>query len=596
MELSRAVVKQFVEVTTDDPRLKNSDNTVYGEIVEVNGGTFVKIDGSEAVTPVATTAKVHVGDRVVVTVKNHTATVMGNTTDPSASNNQVVKVEETVKEYESIIVDYAHIEELIAKCATIEQLEAEYATIKQLEAEYAKIATLEAEYAKIGTLEAEYATIKYLEAEYATIDHLEVNYVTIGELQTNYATIDNLTAVNATIENLTATYATIADLNAIKATIESLDVVYADIDFANITEAAFEKIYAEYGLIEDLTFKDGTITGKLSAVTIDGDLINANTLRADRLIIRGKDGLYYQLNAGVDGVTESQLATEEYQTALHGSNIIAQTITADKISVSDLVAFGATIGGLTIDEGAIYSGVKESIDNTTTGFYLDKEGHMNLGNMNQYIKFYNGKLEISAGEIILSSSNKSIETLLEETASNMDDSVQSDLESVNDRIDKSEASIRLLENSLSMLVQDANGQSLMTQTADGWVFSTASIQKSVDDVSNNLADLTDVVGDVDSTVEELEKAVGDLGGVIGPYVRITTYEDEPCIELGEDDSDFKLLITNTRIMFREGSSTPAYISNKSLYIDTAVIENELKVGKFIWKIHGEGNFGIIYEG
>ena len=35
-------------------------------------------------------------------------------------------------------------------------------------------------------------------------------------------------------------------------------------------------------------------------------------------------------------------------------------------------------------------------------------------------------------------------------------------------------------------------------------------------------------------------SIEDLGK-IGEYVHVSTYEDEPCIELGESDSDFKLI-------------------------------------------------------
>ena len=85
-------------------------------------------------------------------------------------------------------------------------------------------------------------------------------------------------------------------------------------------------------------------------------------------------------------------------------------------------------------------------------------------------------------------------------------------------------------------------------------------------------------------------------GILNDYVKIGTYEDEPCIELGESDSDFKLLITNTRIMFMEGSSVPAYINNQSLYIKKAVIEEELEQGEFIWKARSNGNLGLIWKG
>jgi hypothetical protein len=90
-------------------------------------------------------------------------------------------------------------------------------------------------------------------------------------------------------------------------------------------------------------------------------------------------------------------------------------------------------------------------------------------------------------------------------------------------------------------------------------------------------------------------SIADLG-VIGDYVHIGTYEGEPCIELGESDSNFKLIITNTRIMFMEDSDVPAYINNQSLNIKKAVIEEELRQGNFVWRIRDNGNMGLVWKG
>lgn len=173
--------------------------------------------------------------------------------------------------------------------------------------------------------------------------------------------------------------------------------------------------------------------------------------------------------------------------------------------------------------------------------------------------------------------------------------VQSSAELTEERVTTAETLIQQLSDSISMLVTDGNGESLMTQTATGWTFSTGELQDIVDATSKNLDDLTNEVGDVNSTIDVLQQTVDDLG-LLNDYVKIGTYENEPCIELGESDSDFKLLITNTRIMFMEGSSVPAYINNQSLYIEKAVIEEELQQGEFVWKARSNGNLGLIWKG
>lgn len=173
--------------------------------------------------------------------------------------------------------------------------------------------------------------------------------------------------------------------------------------------------------------------------------------------------------------------------------------------------------------------------------------------------------------------------------------IQLSVDSAEERITAAESIIQQLSDCISMMVTDGDGQSLMTQTDDGWTFSTGDIQDKLNATSENLDTLINEVGDIDSAVGILQQAVDDLG-VLSEYVKITTYEDEPCIELGETDSDFKLLITNTRIMFMEGTGVPAYITNQALHIKKAVVEQELQQGEFIWKARSNGNLGLIWKG
>ena len=272
---------------------------------------------------------------------------------------------------------------------------------------------------------------------------------------------------------------------------------------------------------------------------------------------------------------------------LHGSVIVANSITAEKIHVDDLVAFDATIGGFHITETSIYSGVKESIDNDTRGSYLDVEGQIAFGDSSNFVKYYrdqNGeyRLEISAESLTFGSEKKTVEDIsdsAEETAS---------------RVTLAESIIQQLSNQISMLVTDGNGSSLMTQTENGWTFSVQSLQDAVDSAAEGVNTLLSELGDTNSAVDALQGAVNDLG-VLAEYIKIGVHEGEPCIELGESDSAFKLLITNTRILFMEGSMVPAYINNQSLHIKDASIEHELRFGSFVWVNRPNGNLGLIWK-
>ena len=352
--------------------------------------------------------------------------------DLEATNAIVYNLDTVYATIESLNATKANIDEVVAKKLDAETAKITYATIENLDSNVANINTLLADKATIAQLNATNAEINNVKANYATVENLNANvanintllankldvnvasatYATIKTLESDYATIKALNSELATIDTLLAQKATIKDLEATNAEIDSLGTKYANIDFSNISKATMEEFYANSGLIKDVTIGDGTITGELVGVTIKGDLIEAGTLVADKLVILGDNGLYYKLNTNGESVEAQQT---DYN-SLNGSIITAKSITANKIKVEDLVAFGATIGGFHITESAIYSGVKETVGNTTRGIYLDNTGQAAFGDNVSFIKYYKDtdgkyKIAISADSILFGSSRKSIDTL-----------------------------------------------------------------------------------------------------------------------------------------------------------------------------------------
>lgn len=600
MALSSDLVSQFVQVTK--PTNTNTETTVYGTICISHGKKYVKLDGSNLLTPISLTADAIEGERVTVMIKNHRAIVTGNISSPAAR----------VDDVNAINLDVAECERLMANKVDAERLEAEVARIDTLIVANAEITgRLEANEIKVEEVAADNVIVKdKLSATEADIDKLTTDKLDAALAKATYATITNLDATNGRIYNLESTYgefhdivvtymdATQADidkLSADKLDATSAEVMFANIDFSNIGEAAIEKIFSDSGIIKDLIVSDGKITGELVGVTIKGDLIEGNTIVADKLVVKGEDGLYYKLNT--DGVT-----TEAEQTdynSLNGTVIQAKSITAEKIAVDDLVAFGATIGGFNITENALYSDVKDGPLNTTRGVYFDDDGQFSVGDSEQYVRYYkddldNYKLEISASSTVLTGTNENVEEVLNTLREDVDHA-QETAGTAQETADNAESLIKQLSDSISTLVTDGNGTSLMVQTDDGWTFSTADLQKTVDATSEGLDSLVNELGSTNNVIDILQQAVDDLG-VLTDYIKIGTYENEPCIELGESDSDFKLRITNTRIIFMEGSDMPAYFTNQSMHIKKAVIEEELQQGGFVWTVRSNGNMGLVWKG
>lgn len=419
MAISSDLIKDFVKVTNDNKPTK-SESTLYGKIVIYDDREYVQLDGSDVLTPVSSTASVEAGERVMVQIKNHTATVTGNMSSPSASSGTVKKLAENVTEFEAVVAERIEVTD-----AEIENLQAENVRITGL---------LDADKAVIDELKAKNVTIEgTLMANEADIEDLKTNKLDATVAHLEFATVNELEAVNADIHNLEATYGdfTVLTTEKFKATdaeINNLDTKYAEIDFSNINQAAVEKLFTESGIIEDLVVSEGKITGELVGVTIKGDLIEGGTVKADKLVVKGSDGLYYKLNTEGGATTSEQVSEEDLQNGLSGSIIVAKSITASKIAVDDLVAFDATIGGFNITDDAIYSGVKGAVESPSRGIYLDNTGQIAFGDGSNYLKYFldeDGywKLEIAAKTITFGGGSKSIEEAIGDLQNNIDNIV-----------------------------------------------------------------------------------------------------------------------------------------------------------------------------
>ena len=593
MALSHELISQFAKLVNQGKKT-SAETTVYGTVVVDGENKYVRVDGSDQLIPIedgTTVADANADERVSILIKDHTATVTGNVSSPAARTGDVKDVTDRVTQIEKfdlvlaerIEAQEGYIEDLQADMAEIGDLKAATAKIEQLEANDIKITgDLEASNAKITNLETTKLDVDVADAKFATIDKLNADTAEINELLADKASVTDLKAAEADITKLNAEKASAKDLEAVRAEINDLDATfatvekldaatakiedlkaedakingtltahnaaitnlnssYATIDFANIKMAAVEKLFSTSGIIKDLVVGDTSITGELVGVTLKGDLIEAGTVKADKLVVKGSDGIFYKLNVEAGGIS----AEEAPDDGLHGSSIVAKSITATKVNVHDLVAFGATIGHFHIYEkleeesedlylgtednilfdfksgygiyevdrvvnaseenghefhisftdgsycegwysageptdikpgefikydsdgaeyiarvtvkrsdGALYSGVKADVNNTTEGIYMDSTGQFNVGNSSNFLKFFkdqNGKwkLNISADSITFGTGDtgkKSVEDAIDEVIETLDAKLEVSAESVKTEVSKTYATKQEVDN------------------------------------------------------------------------------------------------------------------------------------------------------
>ena len=548
MPLSSELVSQFAKLASNKPK-EEKESTVYGTTVIQNGNKYVKLDGSELLTPASFTTNIADGERVTVLIKNHMAIVTGNITSPAARTGDVEEVGDKADAVEAAVGG------LVADNIKVNQkLEAQEGTIQNLTSDNVTIKNkLDAQEASIGDLEAENVTIA-------------------GNLEAAEGNIRNLEADNVTIkENLTAANASIKDLDTKKLSAEQANIKYVNIDFSNIGKAAIENFYAKSGIIEDLVVGDTSVTGRLVGVTITGDLIEGGTVKADKLVILGEDGLYYKLNVNALGETTAS-SDPKYQNGLDGSVIVAKSITAEKVSVHDLVAFDATIGGFKITDSSIYSGAKESATNTTNGIYLDKNGQISFGDADNFIRYYKAsdgtyKLEISAASISIKSGGE---------GSNLNDEIngiKSNVDSLQTQVDQNNSSITFWAKEVYKVKEDSG------KVREDCYSDT---QKALEDYVTD-SDYTKNKAETDNKVSSIEDSLGntaskdDLDGYvsnekynseISKYMRFTVNG----IEIGSTDNPLKLTLDNEAIKFENNGKVIGRWDGSNFYTGDIVVE------------------------
>lgn len=209
---------------------------------------------------------------------------------------------------------------------------------------------------------------------------------------------------------------------------------------------------------------------------------------------------------------------------------------------------------------------------------------------------YNSKLEIGTIPTDWTPAPEDVQQGIEHAQTDANNA-NNKLEEQIPNIEFAKSQIEILNKSIASLVVDQNGGSLMTQTSDGWQFNIGAIQSSL---NGAIGDIQEVQGDI-SGVKDLADKTNELANDVAKktaYINMTQDESgQPVMELGQQNGEFKLRITNTSMDFMQGSQRIAYLSNRQLYIQSSVVTDEMKIGAgagFIWKKRANGNMGLRY--
>lgn len=441
------IQKMLAETVANANRKTVSPYTTTAKVTSITGDTvYVKIPSSENSTPVkASSVSVKVGDVVDVSVSHSDTHITGNrsdvavaktTTDAIASDvaanrllldneidmtgNKIRAVNNNINLINNNIdIQNTKIEAMDSTItAQGSNIEAIDSTVKTqgstIEAQGSKITTLE------STVNTQGSSIETINSNISNIDStLETHRSSISALDSNIKIIN--TAFVIKDGKLTGISEIVTGI---------LDAGYVTTDLLNASVGWIENGKIKEGAIGTVEIADSSIT-TAKIKELSADTIKTGTLKTECLILTTDEVDPETGEKKVALITALNAKTKSGEgNILDGAVIADDTITASKITVVDLKAFGATIGNFTIDTSNIHNG-KTGLTDPTNGVYIgtdgialgqgslldmtddspfrvESDGDFHLGGKDSnYINFdpFNGELNIDAKSIKMGSSS-----------------------------------------------------------------------------------------------------------------------------------------------------------------------------------------------
>lgn len=194
---------------------------------------------------------------------------------------------------------------------------------------------------KDGSITAHHLAAQAVDAEKIAAGAVRAHHLSAGAVQTEHLSANSVSAGHLQAQAVQAGH--------LQAGAVTADKIAGAAISARHLQAGL--ITADSGLLADgcigtAQIADGSIT-QAKVVSLNADVITSGTLKTDRLLLTGEEGLVYEINASSSGLTKSQLADEQYRQKLNGTVIVSHSITADQIAAQSISANEILTGTIT---------------------------------------------------------------------------------------------------------------------------------------------------------------------------------------------------------------------------------------------------------
>lgn len=471
MGLSYDLISEFVKITNDKQE-KSKEGTVYATIVGSGDAKYVKIDGSDLLTPMDTTTDIEDGERVTVMIKDHKATVTGNITSPSVSSTTVNTVVGSVVG-ENLVVVNSKIENLVAKDSYLEN-----AYVQNSQVVNSKIENLEATDSRIEN-----------------------------------SVIENFNVVNGVVQDLKATNADIEILHADFAEIKTL--VNGNLTSDNIL--AF-KITADKVTIEDAFIKDAMVDN-ISAAKINAGRINTSAVSIGSedggMLITGSTQQFTDKNGKVR-IQIGKDSTGDFTFILYGEDGQGQIINQNGITAT-AIGDGLIVNGMINDDAAI-SGSKLDISSVITQINNDnsttiQSSKIHLDGQNQSLEVAFNSLKTKVDTIEEITIDGDLTAIVEQVHSNTT-KIEANASSIKTLISEDKVikkQVTDLENNVIETNDTLTSKyATLNQSLEGFKLSVAdtyATKSTVNDLSTNLSTNYSTTSTMNSAIEQKANAI-----------------------------------------------------------------------------------------
>lgn len=488
MDLSNSLISQFAKITKDQNG-SSTETIVYGTAVSYGDKLYVNIDGSDSITPVVTTSEIKAGERVTILLKDHSATILGNISNPAASTETVGKV---LDEYDTIVAKIGNFELVIADKVTTEQLQAELAIINEALIGKATIEQLNAVDAKIQNLD-----VTKLEADIASINEAIITKANIADLEAVRASVNVLETDVGNIETLVGGNLTMDNIQSLVLTTSKVTVDNAFIKDAMIDRVSASKITA--GTINTSLVNIGSEDG---AMTITGSLQQFKDSDGNVRIQIGKD------------------ATGDFTFALYGTDGQGQLINQNGITAS-AISDGLIVNKMVADNAAI-AGSKLDIESVITEI--------------------NGSTEtIKSSKIYLDDKNQTLEVAFNQLSTKVDliEGVDGDLGEALEQISSNTTAIGVIQGEINTLISNTtitksdgsviqlkDAYTTTEQTVSGISGKVSSLETNYNALDGEMDTVNSQIAEFDITLDGFETRVSNaevkMDGMTGDMADVTS--------------------------------------------------------------------------